>query len=366
MTRRNKRQRSVPPTNRISPQPRDPKKVSSIIARMIDGHECRSILDLAPDNDQVLTSDLRQAIADIEVIRQRPCIAYVANMMKPFQDSGISSEDHLPFTEMVDAVPSDAPGVDVFLVTPGGSAEQVIQFVDALRRKFESVEFILPYKAMSAGTLWAISGERIWMDERAYLGPIDPQVPSKDGNLVPLQSILTIFNLLQREGQEAIKNNQPVPWAFIRMIDQMDPKQLGHAIAFTDYIIGLATQYLNDYKFRLWTHRSDSGEEVTPEYRRERAETVARSMVSHDLWKMHGHAISREEALTKLAIKVDKIEEVPGLQRAVRRLWALFYYIFDKSQTVKFMVSGNYMFIRRMAQIEIVQRDPPGGNYARP
>jgi len=46
-------------------------------------------------------------------------------------------------------------------------AEQVTLFVDAIRAKFQSVEFILPYKAMSAGTLWALSGERIWMDRRA-------------------------------------------------------------------------------------------------------------------------------------------------------------------------------------------------------
>jgi len=59
-------------------------------------------------------------------------------------------------------------------------AEQVTLFVDAIRAKFQSVEFILPYKAMSAGTLWALSGERIWMDRRACIGPVDPQVPSSD------------------------------------------------------------------------------------------------------------------------------------------------------------------------------------------
>jgi ClpP class serine protease len=100
---------------------------------------------------------------------------------------------------MLNRLGSDATSVDVMVVTPGGVGQQVSQFVNALRKRFTSVEFILPYMCMSAGTLWALSGDRIWMDSRAFIGPIDPQVRSKSGEFVPAQSILILLERIRIE-----------------------------------------------------------------------------------------------------------------------------------------------------------------------
>src|SRR5262249_42703374 len=153
--------------------------------------------------------------------------------------------DHLPFVEMIAGVAPEARAVDVFLATPGGSGQQVTQFVEALRGRFDSVEFIVPYKAMSAGTLWALSGDRIWMDGRAYLGPIDPQVTGKDGNFVPAQALLTLLNMIQGAGQDALSKGQQPPWSYVVLLKEMDQRQLGAALTGSGWVIGQASQFLS-------------------------------------------------------------------------------------------------------------------------
>ena len=70
------------------------------------------------------------------------------------------------------------------------------------------------------------------------------------------------------------------------------------------------------------------------------------ALCSHDRWKAHGHAISREVAWSELRIKIDSMESVTGLQRAVRRTWALWYYVFDKMPVAKGMLSDHYSYFR--------------------
>jgi hypothetical protein len=332
-----------------------PNVVDSLLDAMRDGNEYGSIVDLRPRDGEIVP-DLRRALAEIEAIRKRRCICYVANVIKEVPDTAIVAADHLPFNEMVEKIVQFADGIDVFVVTPGGTAEQVTLFVDSLRGKFpDSVEFILPYKSMSAGTLWALSGERIWMDRRACIGPVDPQVPSSDGRLVPAQSILTLLEKIQTEGDAALKNKQNPPWAYVRLLDKMDHRQLGAAISSTRYIEEIAAKYLRDYKFKTWREHSSNGQPVTPEEREARAKEVAALICSHEKWKAHGHAINRDTAFAELKVKVDNIEAVDGLERAVRRLWALFYYIFDKSAATKIMISQEYSYIRHVVAQQVQQ-----------
>jgi len=51
---------------------------------------------------------------------------------------------------------------------------------------------------MSAGTIFAMSGDEIVMTNSSYIGPVDPQVPNKDGVYVPAQAILTLINKFQQ------------------------------------------------------------------------------------------------------------------------------------------------------------------------
>ncbi len=71
------------------------------------------------------------------------------------------------------------------LYTPGGVAEIVEKMVDIIRHHYKEVWFVVPDIAMSAGTILCMSGDKIFMDYSSSLGPIDPQIPNSDGQLVP-------------------------------------------------------------------------------------------------------------------------------------------------------------------------------------
>lgn len=332
-----------------SPEQEGPRPVESLLDAMVEGKEYGSIVAMRP-KDGNLVPELQRGIAAIEAIRKRRCLCYVANVIKDLPDTTIHPSDHLPFSEMVERTPSEYRDADIFLVTPGGVAEQVIQFVEVTRNRFDSIEFLLPYKTMSAGTLWCLSGDNIWMDERACLGPVDPQVKAKDGGLAPAQAILTLLNDLQQRGQEALNKKEPIPWTVVRLLDQMDQVRLGQAITSTGYVKGVASDYIERYKFKEWNKHSTTGAAVTPEEKKNKASIAAAAICSHAKWQAHGHPIGREEVMRELLLKVKKIESEPGLQLAVRKLWALFYYVFDKTTSAKIILSQDYAFVRNAAR----------------
>ena len=223
--------------NRKSTTRKNKKKVSKVVAKinedavkslldiMEDGHEYGSIVSAKPSGELEIFDELITGIRAIEEARGRPCLCYVGNVVKPGEgDSGVDSTDDLPFAEMVKKVPEDVDSVDVFLVTNGGSAHQVSRFVNSLRSRFTKVNFLIPSFCMSAGTLFALSGDSIFMTERACLGPIDPQVPTKDGRFVPAQALLMLVEQLQNQGQEALDNGGSVPWSAVRIIDSIDKR----------------------------------------------------------------------------------------------------------------------------------------------
>lgn len=70
----------------------------------------------------------------------------------------------------------------VVLTTTGGYLETVQRIVDTIRRFYQLVDFVVPNYAYSAGTVFAMSGDEIYMDYYSRLGPIDPQIESQQGN----------------------------------------------------------------------------------------------------------------------------------------------------------------------------------------
>jgi hypothetical protein len=313
---------------------------------MKDGQEFGSIVGRMPKNTANLVPEFRRALADIEAVRGRPCICYIANVISGGERTSIEAADHLPFAEMVALVPSAARAVDVMLVTPGGLGNQVPRFVDELRARFDEVDFLIPYKAMSAGTLWALSGDRIWMDSRAFLGPIDPQAQNRDGGFVPAQSLLAVLNMIQREFDLATQKQVPPPQAYALLLKFMDQKELGNAISASGYSITMAAEFLNAFKFRGWTTHNSTGAPVTPDERVQRALAAAKALCAHDRWKNHGHAITRDVIWQELRIKIEHPETVPGLERAIRRFWALNHWAMDKATVSKILLSQQYVFVR--------------------
>ena len=83
------------------------------------------------------------------------------------------------FRDFIEGLKNDGSARDrlaIIINSPGGSAETVEKLVHIIRYHYKEVYFIIPDEAMSAGTIFALSGDKIFMDYTSSLGPIDPQV----------------------------------------------------------------------------------------------------------------------------------------------------------------------------------------------
>lgn len=342
-----KGQPQIPPSRYNQPRqvPTLPE-TRSLLGVMEDGCEYQSLLKYKPVD--INQSEIQTAIEDLNAASGKYTVVYCSNFInsKIKEDISINNGDELPFIEMINKVPADIHELDIVLVTPGGSAEQVARFVDKLRPRFEKVRFILPYAAMSAGTIFAMSGDDIIMTSGAYLGPIDPQIPGKDGMLLPAQSLNVLIAEIQKRGQAKIAAGQQPDWTDILIMNNIDPREIGNTKMMSDFSIQLVKNYLQLYKFRTWAVHSSTGAQVTPADRERRAFEVATNLCEHAFWKIHSRGITREVAWNECKIKIVHSETIPNVDRAIKRLWAVIYFFFENSPLFKIFMSRHYHFMR--------------------
>ena len=86
--------------------------------------------------------------------------------------------------------PPDKP-IGLVIHTPGGILFSAFQIAKALKEHRGKVTVYVPHYAMSGGTLIALAADEIVMDRNAILGPVDPQMMSKN-KVIPAISILNI------------------------------------------------------------------------------------------------------------------------------------------------------------------------------
>ncbi len=325
---------------------------------MQDGREFESLLSYQYPNLNIV-DEVRRSMAEISSARNGiPCLCYVANVVNSPKGNSIDGTDDLPFKEMVATVPNQIKEVDIVLVTPGGLANQVYNFVNILRPRFEKVNFILLNMAMSAGTIFIMSGDEIIMSSQSKFGPIDPQIPSRDGRFIPAQSILVAIEDIRDRGKKALLAGKKPDWTDIQLLNNMDLRMVGEAITASDYSIKMTKEFLEKYKFRNWkTHLSDN-RVVTLDERKNRADEIANILCNHKEWKSHGHFINRDVAHDQCRLEITHSESIPGLDKAMRRMWALFYWIFDSTSINKMFVSDSYCIIRNRQIVNPIVKHP--------
>ncbi len=97
--------------------------------------------------------------------------------------------------QAIETLPEHKRAVTIILDTPGGVVEVVERMVAVIRFIYREVIVIVPDRAMSAGTILALSADKIMMDHFSCLGPIDPQI-EREGQLVPALSYLNQYERL--------------------------------------------------------------------------------------------------------------------------------------------------------------------------
>ncbi|MEQ3777886.1 MAG: hypothetical protein ABNH27_12340 [Alcanivorax sp.] len=190
----------------------------------------------------------------------------------------------------------------VVLSTPGGVAEAVEKMVDIIRNHFEEVFFVVPAAAMSAGTIFCMSGDKIYMDYASSLGPIDPQVPNPEGQLVPaLGYIDKVQELIEKSSANGISQ------AELLMLQRLDLATLRRYEQARELSISLLKEWLIQYKFKDWVnHRtSHPGTPVTQAEKEQRAEEIATNLSDNKLWHSHGRMIGIKKLTTDLKLEIE-------------------------------------------------------------
>lgn len=204
----------------------------------------------------------------------------------------------------------------IILTTSGGSAIAVERYVNIIRRHYTEVNFIVPDRAFSAGTLFCMSGDNIYMDYYSVLGPIDPQVLNKEGRWVPALGYLDKINELIQKAQ----NNTLTQAEFIILKD-FDLAELRAYEQAKELTIDLLKKWLVEYKFKTWTEHKN-GAPVTHDEKIERAKEIADNLSNNRIWKSHSRPLNIEvlEELKLVITDFGKDEALTNYLRAYHRL----------------------------------------------
>ena len=184
----------------------------------------------------------------------------------------------------------------VILDTPGGLVEVVQRIVKTFRYFYEIVHFVIPDRAMSAGTVLVMSGDAIYMDYFSCLGPIDPQLPSGD-RMVSALSYRRQYDRLVKKSA-----NDELSAAEFAILNKLDLAQLDQIELAAELSQSLIQEWLSTYKFKDWVK---NGAPVKREKKQERAEEIASKLNDHERWYSHGHGIHKDVLEKDLKLKID-------------------------------------------------------------
>ena len=190
----------------------------------------------------------------------------------------------------------------ILLTTTGGSAITVERYVNIIRHHYSEVNFIVPDYAYSAGTIFCMSGDSIFMDYFSVLGPIDPQVQNKEGKWVAALGYLDKVNEYIEKAKLGTLTN--VEFAILKDFDLAELRSFEQARYLT---IDLFKKWLAKYKFKNWTKHSN-GTDVTIEEKKECAAKIAEHLSDNNDWRSHGRPINIE-ALKELKLKIEDYSE---------------------------------------------------------
>jgi len=270
----------------------------------------------------------------------RPLIVYATafhnpiktQMAAPFLSIDLSDKDG--FDEVTQKIKSDK--VDVFIHSPGGSAEATESIVKILRNRFKDIRFIITGAAKSAATMLAMSGNSILMDDAAEVGPIDPQV-RVGGRFSPAGSIIEQFD---RATQVLKKNPDQLP-VWVPILKEFAPALLVECENYLNLSKTLVSSWLEKYMF--------AGDKEA----KQKAKKIADHLANEKNFLSHARRVDVME-LESIGVKVQKLNnEKPQIQDAVRQLHLIMMATLDQTGAVKIFENSEGDVLIRMVNVQV-------------
>ena len=261
--------------------------------------------------DKAIKDMLNEALTELENVLNSDVLCYFGPIANGNENM------MLQIVEELAQDPNKKEQLSILLTTNGGSAMAVERYVNIIRKHYNKVVFIIPDYAYSAGTIFCMSGDEIWMDYFSVLGPIDPQVPNKEGRYVPALGYLDKVNELIAKAQAGTLTQ--AEFLILKDFDLAELRQYEQARELT---ISLLKKWLVKYKFKNWNTHSSTGQPVTPSDKKERAEEIADKLGDNRIWKSHGRPINIE-ALESLKLQIKDFSDMQAERDAIRKYYNL-------------------------------------------
>ncbi len=294
------------------------------------------------DHDKVRRASFKQ----LATLTERPLIVYASAFHVPLKAQvaspilSLELADKDGFREVLRNI--DGPAVDVFVHSPGGSAEAAESIVAMLRSKFEDVRFIITGTAKSAATMLVMSGNSILMTDSAELGPTDPQF-FVNARYAPAGAILEQFKLGKRE----VSRSPSLIGPWLPILQQYGPSLLIECKNHIKLSEMLVAGWLEQYMFHG---------QISPKIK---ANRLASYLASHKNFLSHGRRIDLV-ALRAQGAKVERVEDLsPQIRTAIERVHLAVMATLDQTGAVKIFENSSDAVLIRMLQAQVVQQPQP-------
>ncbi|MBM3754895.1 MAG: serine dehydrogenasease [Acidobacteria bacterium] len=246
------------------------------------------------------------------------------------------------FRDFIEKLKEDSRGdhLVLFLNTPGGSVETVEKLVEIVRFHYRQVSFVVPDYAMSAGTVFCASGDRIFMDYSSSLGPIDPQVFNGKEWVPALGYLDQVEKMLEKAADDKLTNAE---FLILQSLDLAMLSRYEQARALT---VTLLKKWLVEYKFKDWiAHRTDPlklGQPVTHGEKEVRAEDIAKKLGDNRTWHSHGRMIGPQTLSGVLRLEIEDYSNDRSLRKIIRSYNDFIVEFIARGDYKTFLHSKNY------------------------
>jgi len=259
--------------------------------------------------DETLKGFLNQRLKALEDHFTADVVFYYGNIHPAFEKSFRNFIEEL-------ADKKEHPKLVIFLNTAGGSTETVEKMVDIVRFHYKDVYFVVPDYAMSAGTVFCMSGNKIYMDYSSSLGPIDPQVFNGKEYVPALGYLDKVEAMLEKA------RNKKLTDAEFLILQSQDLAMLSRYEQAKNLTVTLLKKWLVQYKFSDWnTHNTTPalrGQAVTFAQKQKRAEEIAKILGDNKEWHSHGRMIGVDTLRDKIRLKIEDYSKDTTLRNLIR------------------------------------------------
>lgn len=311
------------------------------------------LLEASRTQPNWLDQELKNRLSAISKSRGGAAVIFYASAFLQKIDDGnasiINSEDINGFMNALYEAPTQK-GLVLMLHTPGGDPNAVESIVEYLHAKFDQMDVVVPYLAMSGGAMISLASDLLVLGRQSQLGPIDPQFVI--GNKVhSARAIQEGF----KKAREDIEKDTKLAHLWAPILQNMGPSLVLEADKNLAYSKGLVVNWLNK---RMLKHINNQEE------RKEKANKIAayfnaEDTPDHGQIHVHGQRIGAAK-LIELGLKVELLEDDQALQNDVLTAYHLMTLIFETTASLKFIASDRgKMWVKQQQQQILVPAPPP-------